>query len=66
MLKAVSCLEKAIECDKEHSDSYYELGRIYETGGEGISRSYMKAGSYYKKAAELGHEKAKEKMKEFE
>ena len=66
MLKAVSCLEKAIECDKEHSDSYYELGRIYETGGEGISRSYMKAGSYYKKAAELGHEKAKEKIKEFE
>ena len=62
-------MNKAIECDKEKEFSasvYYELGIIYEYGGAGISKSYAKAGTYYKKAAELGHDKAKEKMKEFE
>lgn len=67
--KAVEYFNKAIECDKDttHSAScYYELGMIYEYGGGGISKSYSKAGAYYKKAAELGYDKAKEKMKEFE
>ncbi len=67
--KAVECFNKAIEYDKEatySSNCYYELGMIYEYGGGGISKSYSKAGAYYKKAAELGHDKAKEKMKEFE
>jgi TPR repeat protein len=67
--KAVECLNKAIECDKEKdisASAYYELGKIYENGGGSISKSYAKAGTYYKKAAELGHDKAKEKMKEFE
>lgn len=67
--KAVDCLNKAIECDKEKefsASAYYELGIIYEFGGSSISKSYAKAGTYYKKAAELGHNKAKEKMKEFE
>lgn len=66
VIKAVDCFNKAIECDNEDSASYYELGRIYEIGGEGVSISYTKAGNYYKKAAELGHERAKEKMKEFQ
>jgi TPR repeat protein len=67
--KAVECFNKAIKCDNDGTNSsscYYELGRIYEYGGGGISKSYAKAGTYYKKAAELGHDKAKEKMKEFE
>jgi TPR repeat protein len=67
--KAVECLNKAIECDKEKNftaSAFYELGKIYENGGGSISKSCAKAGNYYKKAAELGHDKAKEKMKEFE
>ena len=69
MTKAVECFNKAIECDKDSiysSECYYKLGLIYEYGGNGISKSYFKAGTYYKKAAELGHDKAKGKMKEFE
>ena len=58
-----------MECDEDGAytpSCYYELGMIYEYGAGGVAKSYFKAGNYYKKAAELGHDKAKEKMKEFE
>lgn len=67
--KAIECFNKAVECDEDGAytpSCYYELGMIYEYGAGGVAKSYFKAGNYYKKAAELGHDKAKEKMKEFE
>lgn len=64
LLEAIKYHKKAT--DKDYAPSYYELGLIYETGGEGVQKSFKLAGEYFKKAAELGHDEAKEKYKSYQ
>ena len=44
------------------ADAYYMLGVIYENGCGSIAANQMKARDYYKKAKNLGSEKAKAKL----
>ena len=58
---------KALEWFKMSStqnivDAFYALGTMHELG-QGIQKDQNKAMSYYKKAADLGHDKAKQKLK---
>lgn len=45
------------------ADSYYMLGIIYEKGCGSVSGNAMMSRKYFKKAAEMGNEKAKLKIK---
>ena len=62
--RAIQYLSKAAEND--YDDAIYHLGLIYEEGGQGVQRNYRLAGEYFKKAANLGHEQAKEKYKSYQ
>jgi len=54
---------KSIEEDNEKA-SMWNLGLIYEFGKENVVKDIKKAMKLYQKAADLGHEKAKEKIKQ--
>lgn len=62
--RAIQYLSKAAE--NNYDDAIYQLGLIYEEGGQGVQRNYRLAGEYFKKAADLGHEQAKEKYKSYQ
>jgi TPR repeat protein len=62
--KAVQYLSKAAE--NNYDGALYQLGLIYENGGQGVQRNFRLAGEYFKRAADLGHEEAKEKYKAYQ
>lgn len=61
--KAVQYLSKAAESN--YDEALYQLGLIYENGGQGVQRNFRLAGEYFKRAADLGHEEAKEKYQAY-
>ena len=58
--KAYEWFKKAVDNNDAYSN--YMLGDIYENGMGDIKQDNKKAQSYYKKAAELGYEDAKNKI----
>jgi len=50
---------------RANADAQTMLGIIYEEG-QGVSQDYTTALTWYRKAAALGHEEARSKVKELE
>lgn len=52
--------------EKGYPDSYYNMGIIYEEGIGGVAKNFKLAEDYFRKAADLGYEDAKQRLKSYE